>query len=277
MQTLAEIRALLASRGLSPKKSLGQNFLIDQNLVRKLADAAGVGSGDLVLEVGPGTGVLTEHLLERGCEVIAVELDSQLAAFLHERLVESGAHDERLTLIEGDCLASKRSLNLDAARALGGRPFTLVANLPYGAATPLMITLMADHPECGGQFVTIQREVVDRLLAQPGTSDYGAVSVISALGFERERLATLPPSCFWPRPGVTSGMLGLRARPGALDGVDRRKLVDGVQVLFSSRRKQIGGVLRRMGIDKLPDGIEASERVDSLTPEQLVSLAMLLG
>lgn len=277
MQTLAEIRMLLESRGLSPKKSLGQNFLIDQNLVRKLADAAGVGTGDLVLEIGPGTGVLTEHLLERGCEVVAVELDSALAGLLRERLIDGGPYADRLTLIEGDCLASKRALNVKAVEALGGRAFRLVANLPYGAATPLMITLMADHPECLGQFVTIQREVVDRLLASPGSDAYGAVSVIAALGFERERLATLPPECFWPRPGVTSGMLALRSRPGALDGVDRRKLVDTVQTLFASRRKQIGGVLRRMGAFEVPAGIDPGARVEALSVEQMVSLVEAVG
>src|SRR4051812_5019410 len=106
MQTLIQIRALLEERGLAPRKSLGQNFLIDQNLIRKLVDASGVGAGDLVLEVGPGTGTLTEELLERGCEVVACELDRGLAELLRERL---GANP-RFTLVEGDCLASKREI-----------------------------------------------------------------------------------------------------------------------------------------------------------------------
>src|SRR6186713_2406397 len=109
MQTLAQIRELLESRGLAPRKSLGQNFLIDHNLIRKLVDASGAAAGDLVLEVGPGTGALTEELLDRGCRVIACELDRGLAELLRERFAAT-AGSGRFTLIEGDCLASKRAL-----------------------------------------------------------------------------------------------------------------------------------------------------------------------
>jgi SAM-dependent methyltransferase len=173
-QTLAEIKDLLASRGLSPLKRFGQNFLIDQNLVRKLVDEAGVTPGELVLEVGPGTGTLTEELLGRGCEVIACELDRGLAALLRDRL---GAR-ERFALVEGDCLGGKRHVSPAVVGAIGGRPFVLVANLPYGAATPLMLALLTEHPGCRGMFVTIQREVGERLgagarvlLAPPGCGE----------------------------------------------------------------------------------------------------------
>src|SRR5690606_14845366 len=109
-----------------------------QNLVVKLVDEARVGPGELVLEVGPGTGTLTEELLARGCEVVACELDRGLAALLRDRL---GAND-RFTLVEGDCLGGKRHVSPAVVEALGGRPFVLVANLPYGAATPLMLALL---------------------------------------------------------------------------------------------------------------------------------------
>src|SRR4051812_46760539 len=203
VQPLSEIKDLLASRGLAPRKSLGQNFLIDHNLIRKLADAAGVGrggakGGDTVLEVGPGTGALTEELLARGCRVVAVELDRGLAGLLRERFAayvrdaawhrasarcsppgragpppESGAGGA-LVLIEGDALDGPLGLNAAAAELLSPphlltssppHPFTLVANLPYAAGTPVMLALLTHFPSCRGQYVTIQREVADRLLA----------------------------------------------------------------------------------------------------------------
>ena len=167
MQTLSEIRTILAERGLHPKKALGQNFLHDQNQLRRLLEAAEVGAGDLVLEVGPGTGTLTESLLERGCEVIACELDRDLAGILEDRL------GDRITLIRDDCLADQRTLASAVEDALSGRRFSLVSNLPYGAASPLM-SLLAARRDCLGQWVTIQREVADRLVAGPGSKAYGA-------------------------------------------------------------------------------------------------------
>ena len=121
MQTLTEIKSLLESHGLRPRHALGQNFLCDHNLIRKLVDASGVKSGDRVLEVGPGTGTLTEELLARGCRVIACELDSMLASLLRVRLADhlkTGA----FTLIEGDCLAGKHALSPEVANALGAGP-----------------------------------------------------------------------------------------------------------------------------------------------------------
>lgn len=275
MQTLAQIRDLLASRGLAPRKSLGQNFLIDHNLIRKLVDASGVKRGDLVLEVGPGTGALTDELLGRGCRVVAAELDRGLAELLRERLADPqgalGAPPQAsFTLVEGDCLASKRHLAPALAEALGGAPFKLVANLPYGAATPLMLSLLAEHPECGSMFVTIQREVADRLLAKPGTDEYGTLSVVAQAVARVERIAVLPPECFWPRPEVTSAMVSvlrradpLTAHPGAL--------ADFVQGLFSKRRKQLGSVLGREF--PWPPGVTPENRVEQLPPDRLVALA----
>src|SRR5690606_38927304 len=132
VHTLGELRAMLDAHGLSPKKSLGQNFLIDRNLGRKLVDEAGVGEGDTVLEVGPGAGALTELLLERGCRVVACEMDDGLAVLLRDRFLDRFA--DRFTLIVGDCLESKRTLNPEIVRALRDSEFTLVANLPYNAA-----------------------------------------------------------------------------------------------------------------------------------------------
>jgi 16S rRNA (adenine1518-N6/adenine1519-N6)-dimethyltransferase len=263
VQTLAQIKEMLESRGLAPRHSLGQNFLVDHNLIRKLVDASGLREGSLVLEVGPGTGVLTEELLSRGCRVVACELDRGLAAMLRERLAD------RVTLIEGDCLASKSAVNPDVIAALKGEAFVLVANLPYGAATPLMLALLVDHPSCASMHVTIQKEVADRLLAAPRTSEYGPISIVAQALARVERIATLPRECFWPRPDVTSAMVSLSRRADPLTE-QGRALADFCQEMFSKRRKQLGSVLGRG--HAFPAGIEPENRMEELSVPQAVAL-----
>lgn len=284
MQTLAQIREMLESRGLAPRKSLGQNFLIDHNLITKLINAAtehaGLAPNHVVLEIGPGTGVLTQALLELGARVVACELDRGLAALLRETLGAS-FDASRFNLVEGDCLESKHALNpavLDAINAYTGpeAPFTLIANLPYGAATPAMMTLLADHPRCNGVFVTIQQEVADRMLAKPHSKDYGPLSVLVAATSRAWQVAKLPPECFWPRPGVHSAMVAaVRVTEGALVPPHQaRALVDFAQSLFEHRRKQIGSVLARQAKRDIawPDGITPIMRAEELAPTQFIAL-----
>ncbi|HZW09676.1 MAG TPA: 16S rRNA (adenine(1518)-N(6)/adenine(1519)-N(6))-dimethyltransferase RsmA [Phycisphaerales bacterium] len=264
-QSLAEIKELLLARGLAPQKRFGQNFLIDQNLVRKLVDESAVARGDLVLEVGPGTGTLTEELLSRGCQVIACELDRGLAALLRERLGDRAG----FTLIEGDCLASKRTLSPELVAALGPRPFTLVANLPYGVATPLLLILLTDYPGCRAMDVTIQKEVGERLAAAPGSEAYGAISVVAQTLARVRPIAKLPPECFWPRPDVTSVMIAIERRDE--HGIDDpASLADFCQRAFEKRRKQLGSVLGRNV--PWPSGIEPEMRAEQLRPDQIVEL-----
>ncbi|MEO1534370.1 MAG: 16S rRNA (adenine(1518)-N(6)/adenine(1519)-N(6))-dimethyltransferase RsmA [Planctomycetota bacterium] len=270
MQTLAEIRELLESRGMAPRKKLGQNFLLDHNLIRKLVDASGVGDGDLVLEVGPGTGALTDELLARGCTVIACELDAGLAALQRERQA-AATKAGRFTLIEGDCLAGKRGLNPAIVEAIGSRAFALVANLPYGAATPLMLALLCDE-RCTGQHVTIQREVADRLLAGPGSKAYGSISVVAQTLATVERVAALPPECFWPRPDVTSAMVSLRPIHGH-DIDDRAAFAAFCQQVFANRRKQLGKVLAGIaGGVSLPEGVATTDRAERLDVRTIAGL-----
>ncbi|MFZ2874650.1 MAG: 16S rRNA (adenine(1518)-N(6)/adenine(1519)-N(6))-dimethyltransferase RsmA [Phycisphaerales bacterium] len=264
MQTLAEIKDLLASAGLSPRHAFGQNFLIDHNLIRRLVDASGVAAGDTVLEIGPGTGTLTDELLDRGCRVVAGEIDRGLCALLRDRYA-----GRAFTLVEGDCLASKHALNPDLLGALGPGHFRLVANLPYGAATPVMLSLLADIPACTGLFVTIQREVADRLMARPSTKDYGTISVLAQAVAEVRLLATLPAECFWPRPDVTSAMIGMTRLTSPLTSRPRA-LADFCQGLFEKRRKQLGAVLGR---DRSwPPDVTPTGRAEALPVPALVAL-----
>lgn len=267
MQTPADIKALLASVGASPKHALGQNFLIAHDHITRLVDRSGVGRGDLVLEVGPGTGAMTDLLVERGCELVLAELDANMVAILKSRFAE------RVTIVEGDCLASKSAIAPAILDAIDGRPFTLVANLPYGAASPLMVALAADHPaQCRGQYVTIQREVGQRLRAQPGTKDFSELSIVVQAMCTVERVATLPPGCFWPQPKVTSETVAIEPRAVPLTD-DPRALAAMCRRLFTKRRKQLGAILGRD--IPLPDGVTHDLRPEALTVDQLVALTRL--
>jgi 16S rRNA (adenine1518-N6/adenine1519-N6)-dimethyltransferase len=273
MQTLADIKHLLERGGLAPKHSLGQNFLLDHNLIRKLIESAQVESTDVILEVGPGTGTLTEELLARGCRVIACELDDGLAKLLTERAAAGEIPGgDRLTVIHADCLESKEKLAAPLVEALASvSQFKMVANLPYGAATPLMLTLMIHHPACTTMAVTVQREVADRMLAEPRTPERGMLSVLAQAMCKVKRVASLPRECFWPRPDVASAMALLtRIENPAITQAERSDFAAFCKVLFSHRRKQLGGVLGR-NFD-WPVGFDQKSRAEELTLTQIEQL-----
>ena len=262
MQSLTEIRTLLTERGLAPRRRFGQNFLHDHNQLQRLVDAAGIRTGDRVLEVGPGTGTLTETLLEAGAEVVTCEIDPGLADLIHERL------GDRITLVRGDCLGRGRRLAPELHSALGDAPFTLVANLPYQIASPLMIELLLHHANCLGQFVTIQREVAERLAAPEGTRARGPLGILATTFGTVERIGDVPASCFWPQPKIVSSMVGIR--PGPASDTDREAFARFITMLFASRRKQLGRILGRDTV--LPEGIEPTARPETLDNRQLLQL-----
>lgn len=284
MQNAATIRSLLESHGLRPNKALGQNFLIEPAHVRKLVEASDAQAGDLVVEIGPGTGVLTDHLVDRECHVIACELDAGMAGILRERFAsEIGAG--RLTLIEGDCLASKHDLHAGLLDAIAGRSFRLVANLPYGAASPLMIMLATRHhpafratgaPACLGQYVTIQRDVAQRLRAPVGTKDYSEMSVLVQATCRVKRIALLPPGCFWPAPKIDSEMVSIvPIEPPLADDIE--PLAALCRELFTHRRKQIGSILGRERMEALtrllPD-LDRTRRPEQFEVKELIALSI---
>jgi 16S rRNA (adenine1518-N6/adenine1519-N6)-dimethyltransferase len=281
-QTLSEIRALLASRGIHPRHRFGQNFLIDHNKLRQILDAAALAPGDIVLEVGPGTGTLTEELLTRGARVVAVEIDRDMTDILRERL---GEDSDRFRLINEDVLASKRELNPKIAEALSAFstsdirrptsdvpdvPFRLVANLPYNVASPLLINLALDWPGMTMALVMVQREVADRITASPGGKDYGPMSIILQACCETRLVTVLSPGCFWPQPQVDSAVVSLVRRPAPL-AADVHRLAEFVHVLFQKRRKQVGAILGRS--TPLPDGVDPATRPEQLTVDQIIALA----
>ncbi|HEX2970815.1 MAG TPA: 16S rRNA (adenine(1518)-N(6)/adenine(1519)-N(6))-dimethyltransferase RsmA [Tepidisphaeraceae bacterium] len=272
-QTKHEIQALLAEAGSQPRHRFGQNFMIDQNLVRLVADAGQVESRDLVVEVGPGTGTLTEELLSRGAQVVAVEIDRDLAALLRKRF----EGHERFRLIDGDALAGKHELNPQLLQVLQdarsrGVPIKLVANLPYNIASPLIIELLV----AGADLLafTVQKEVAERLRAACGSEIYGALTVMAQLLSRVEVLRTLPAQAFWPAPKIESALVRMvrEDRLGAQAGPFGRFM----QELFSARRKTLRKALSQGGYDA--DAALAAAKIDpklrpeDLTPEQFRSL-----
>jgi len=272
-QTKHQIEALLAEAGSHPRHRFGQNFMIDQNLVRLVAGAGEVARGDLVVEVGPGTGTLTEELLERSDDVVVVEIDRDLAALLRRRF--EGRPNFRL--IEGDALAGKHELNTDLravlhAAAERAQPTKLVANLPYNIASPLVIGLLIEG--VGLLAFTVQKEVADRLRAGAGTEDYGPLTVMVQLMARVEVLRNLPPQAFWPAPKIESSLVRLRREDRLGDSA--RPFGRFVHALFSFRRKTLRRALAQGGFDAdavlAATGFDGQMRPETFTPEQFLRM-----
>ncbi len=283
-QTKQHIRELLERAGVRPRHKWGQNFLIDLNLMRLLVEAAAVRAGDVVLEVGCGTGSLTELLAEKAAAVLAVDIDQTLQGVAREELRDFS----NVTYISGDALQNKHTLNSElvtAWRASGDSdaPRKLVANLPYQIATPLLINLLELDPLPESMAVTVQAEVADRMVARPGGKDYGLISILLQLTGEVRLVRRIPPQAFWPAPAVHSAMVHWRLDPGKYSQVGSpahlRAVVD---LLLGRRRKTIraclaqrkglsdtAGLLEELGIDPLARG-------ETLRPEQFLQLAQAL-
>ena len=246
-------RALLDQLGHRPSRQLGQNFLVDGNIVRKSLALAEVASGDPIVEIGPGLGSLTEALLAAGAEVWAVELDPRLHAHLAATLVPAAGG--RFHLLYGDAVehplaglpqdggeaASAGELSASDANRLQPS-FKIVANLPYAISTPWLDAVLAGPlPVC--LVLMVQREAADRLLASPGGKDFGAISVFLQSAFTPAHGHAVSRRCFFPIPEVDSRLLNLARRPEPF--VFRRATKRAIRAVFQQRRKQIGPLLRR--------------------------------
>ncbi|MDX1682143.1 MAG: 16S rRNA (adenine(1518)-N(6)/adenine(1519)-N(6))-dimethyltransferase RsmA [Phycisphaeraceae bacterium] len=275
-QTVTEIRAMLAAHGLRPKKWLGQNFLIDANHLQRILDAAAIGRGDLVLEVGPGTGTLTVGLLEAGATVVAVEADEALEPLLAHHVGET--YPDRFHLVIGDVLAGKHAINPAVGEALADAagetdpPFTLVANLPYQVASPMLINFAVGWPNMTSAVVMVQREVADRMVSESGGRTYGPLTIMVQAMCEVEVVSTLPPQAFWPAPQVSSAVVRLTRRADPLTD-DPAALSALVHQLFTRRRKTLGRILGRD--HPLPEGVSHDDRPETLSVEQVAQLATL--
>jgi 16S rRNA (adenine1518-N6/adenine1519-N6)-dimethyltransferase len=250
---------------VSPKKRLGQHFLVDENILGVIGRLAELAPDDVVLEIGPGLGVLTRYLAERVARVHAVELDRSLEPHLR------GLGDN-VDVRFGDAL--QLDLRTDATK--------LVANLPYNVATPLIVESLDGLPEIGHWCVMVQREVADRLFATPGTKSYGAVSVLVQLVCERTGFHPVSRTVFRPPPNVDSALVAFRRRGGLLSNYAGVKRV--VTASFAHRRKTIPNSLGLVGVASRARGAaglqavgrEPTARAESLTPGEFVALTEAL-
>jgi len=280
MQSLREIRRILSRYELHVVRRWGQNFLIDLNLMGKLLELADLGGDETVLEVGAGTGSLTEELLERAKRVVAVEIDRGLIRVLRDRL---GQRDD-LALVAGDVLAAKHALAPEVLGALGPRA-VLVANLPYNVATPLVAECLisswrharTDASAGACRFdrlsFTAQREVAERLSAVVGERQYCPLSVLVALLGRLKLGPVVPASAFWPRPKVAGRIVRIDLDPAAdrLKGISHLRKV--LSLAFGQRRKQIGSIIRRkdpsIAADVFLRGLESAMIDPTLRPGEV--------
>lgn len=232
-------RDLLAQLGHSPKRFLGQNFLVDGNIVRKSLELAAVRAGDVVVEVGPGLGTLTTALLEAGAEVWAVEKDRTLHAHLEATLLPR--FPSTFHLLEGDAVEQP------LAGLTGAADFKIVANLPYAIATPWLDEVLSG-PQPLRLVLMLQQEAAQRYAAQPGTKSFGAISVFLQAAYAIAPGHKVAAACFFPRPDVESHLLNLVRKPAPF--VFRAEAKTLIRACFQQRRKQIGALLRGV----LPEG-----------------------
>jgi 16S rRNA (adenine1518-N6/adenine1519-N6)-dimethyltransferase len=269
-QSKRDIQDSLTALGTHPKHRFGQNFMIDANMVRLIADSAALSSADTVIEVGPGTGTLTGELLARAGNVIAVEIDRDLSTHLRQHF----ADQTHFRLIEGDALAGKHELNAELLTAISSAagPVKLVANLPYNIASPLVIDLLISGVTT--LVFTVQKEVADRLRAGANEEAYGPLSVIVQRLSKVEVLRTLPPGIFWPPPKIDSALVRL-TRDDQTEG-RAREFSRFVQSVFSFRRKTLKRALTEAGHDAEPilqkTGFDPALRPETFSPEQFWQL-----
>jgi 16S rRNA (adenine1518-N6/adenine1519-N6)-dimethyltransferase len=275
IDNLPPLRDVIRRCGLTARKSLGQNFLLDLNLTSRIARAAGPLAGATVIEVGPGPGGLTRALLAMGArQVIAVERDGRAIEALHE--IETH-YPGRLTIILGD------ALNVDVRQWVGPGPVRIVANLPYNIATALLVSWLSVEPWPPWYDLLVlmfQREVAERIVAAPGSKSYGRLAVLSQWRTEPRILFDVPASAFTPPPKVTSSVVRLVPRTNPVP-CDRLYLERITAAAFGQRRKMLRQSLRTLGVDPLKllgrANIQPTARAEEVPIEGFVDLARALA
>lgn len=263
---LPPLRDALAAHGLLADKGLGQHFLLDLNITRKIARLAGPLEGACVIEVGPGPGGLTRALLEAGARVVAVEKDARFAPLLEEVARASGG---ALSLVVDDALA------VDESALAGGGPAAIVSNLPYNVGAPLLLKWLTGAFRPASMTLMFQKEVADRIVAPPGGRTYGRLAVIAQAMCEAALVMDVPARAFTPPPKVRSAVVRLLPRANAPDAALAARLQRVTQAAFGQRRKMLRSSLAKLGGSELcaAAGVEAARRAETLTIEEFLALA----
>ena len=235
-------RAIMERYGFNFKKGFGQNFLIDTNVLDNIADAAGIISEDTVLEIGPGFGSLTQTVAERAKKVISLEIDTKLIPILNETLADYN----NIEIINKDVL--KCDIDELSREKNDGKPFKVVANLPYYITTPIIMDMLEKHSAVTSMTVMVQKEVAERMQADPKSSDYGALSVAVQFYADTNIDMIVQPSCFMPRPKVASAVITLKLRDKpSVDVKDKKLFFHIVKCAFGQRRKTLLNTLCNQG------------------------------
>ncbi len=225
---------ILKKYNIKFQKKFGQNFLIDTHVLDKIINAAGITEKDFVLEIGPGIGTMTQYLCENAREVMAVEIDRNLIPVLSETLSEYN----NVTVVNEDIL--KIDINKVADERNGGKAIKVVANLPYYITTPVIMGILESHVPLESITVMVQKEVAQRMKAEPGTKDYGALSLAVQYYSDAEIIANVPANCFMPRPNVGSAVIKLCCHKKTCVSVDNEKfLFKIIRASFNQRRKTL--------------------------------------
>jgi len=252
-----EVRRLAAALGVRPSKSLGQNFVVDANTVRRIVAAANLRPDDIVVEVGPGLGSLTLALLEVAARVVAIEVDDVLAARLPATIAEhAGGRADRCEVVHADALR--------VGGVPGPPPTALVANLPYNVSVPVLIHLLTVLPSLEKGLVMVQAEVADRLAAPPGSRTYGVPSVKAAWFADVRRAGAVGRNVFWPAPNVDSGLVAWARRDPPATTATREQVFAVVDAAFAQRRKTLRGALSRLAGS--PSAAEGALRAAGVDP-----------
>ena len=256
-----QLRSLLESLQVRPSRALGQNFLVDANMLSAMLRDTRPRPGEHILEIGPGTGILTDRLLEAGCCVTTVELDRRLAAYLADKY----AGNARITIHQGD------ACKLDCGLLMHEQAYRCVANLPYAVSTILIAHLIGSCNPPGEFLILLQREMADRLHASTHSKDYGAVSVQVQSFYEVKVLRLLPPEVFFPPPLVQSAFVRMKRLSNPIVPRERvHDLAALVRTAFSQRRKMVGKTLaRRYGAGITAQALDAAHVPPSFRPEQI--------
>lgn len=240
--TPATTRALLEQLGHHPIRRWGQNFLVDPNIVAKSLALAGVSPGDTVVEVGPGLGCLSRALIQAGAHVYAVEIDKKLASYLRLTFLK----EARFHLLEDDAIDAPA-----ANKPSDGKPWKVIANLPYAISTPWLETVLRRDDLPTSFTLMLQKEAALRFTAEPGSKHYGAISIFLNTLYESAGQHAVARQCFYPVPGVDSLLLHLRRRPASTSLAPASR--SAIRALFTQRRKQIGSLMR----EHLPETVRA--------------------